>query len=90
VIDGPLAPLLHVYVYGAEPPVAPALKVPFAVPTHDSGVLTKFGNARAVGCAMVTLIVVSHPKASEITTEYGPAARPVAVAVLCWEGSFHV
>ena len=41
----------------------------------------------AAGCVMLAVAVVVHPFASVTVTVYVPAARPVAVAVVCTGGA---
>lgn len=47
-------------------------------------------NVIAVGWPNVIVNVVSHPNESCTSTEYVPAAKPVALDVVCTGNVFHV
>jgi len=67
------------------PPDPVAVADPFACPHVAFTVATVA--LTAVGCVMVTVLVIEHPFASVMVAVYVPAERPVAVAPVPPEGA---
>ena len=76
-------------MYGEVPPTADAVACPFS-PALQLTLASTIADAVSVaGSLMVTEAVSVHPLSSVMVTVYVPAARPVAVAVVCASLSSH-
>jgi len=80
--------VFHEYVYGPTPPAGVAVAVPVDDPLHNT-LTCVVPTVSATGWVIVTLAVLIHRLASVTVTIYVPAARPVAVAVICTGNVFH-
>jgi hypothetical protein len=80
--------VFHEYVYGPTPPAGVAVAVPVDDPLHNT-LTCVVPTVSATGWVIVTLAVLIHRLASVTVTIYVPAARPVAVAVVCTGNVFH-
>jgi hypothetical protein len=74
-------PFDHKYVYGLVPPVGVAVAVPFALPHVDCVLLVVMLNA--LGCVIVTVLVVTQLFASVIVTLYVLAGKLLNVPLVC-------
>jgi hypothetical protein len=75
--------VLHVYVYGVVPPEGVTLTEPLFIPLHNALLSVLAVAANKVGCVTVAVVVVVQLCASVTVTVYVPAARPVAIDVVC-------
>jgi hypothetical protein len=73
--------VFHEYVYGAVPPAATAVAEP-SLPSLHITFTWVVETVTEAGSRIVTFVFAVQPLASVTVTVYGPADRPVAVAVV--------
>lgn len=72
---------VHAYVYGAVPPDTDAERIPLELP-GDAPCSTAMETVMAVDCVIDTELVLTQLLASVTVTEYVPADKPAAVALV--------
>jgi hypothetical protein len=76
-------------VNGAVPPTTVRLILPLLTPAQVAFTLVAVADSATAGSVMIAVAVLIHPFASVTVTVYVPAAKPVAVAVVCAGLEFH-
>jgi hypothetical protein len=76
-------------VNGAVPPTTVRLILPLLAPAQVAFTLVAVADSATAGSVIVTVAVLVHNFASVTVTVYGPAAKPVAVAVVAVLGDDH-